>query len=1157
MHIIRLRLTGFKSFVEPTELLIEKGLTGVVGPNGCGKSNLLEALRWVMGETSYKSMRASAMDDVIFSGTNNRPPRNMAEVTIYVDNSDRLAPAEFNDSDHIEITRRIERDTGSAYRINNRETRARDVKILFEDAATGARSPALVRQGQIGEIVNAKPEQRRRILEDAAGTAGLHSRRHDADLRLKSAEANLLRLGDVIGQLKSQMDGLKRQARQARRYSELSDSIRKAEALQHYLSWTQQQRQVDREEASLRAALERLGAVTANESKAVRLEFQITETLQPLRDQEMTRAAVLARLQHAQNSLESELQLAQQRQHELQARETQLKLDLKRESELFEEAKQYCQRLEADRHALEAQHDDNGGNEEQLNRDVFESEKVLAEREAIAAELTKQHSEMQAERRAMQSRLKERIGQRTRLQQEKQQLLSDTNKVSAAAPNAEKLMLMQQEAAALKVTIDDLEEQTAEAGQSTVEAQNELEAAEIAREATHVEMREIETERRTLAQLFADTTTAVPALVDQLVVRKGYEVALGAALGDDLEAPVAVEGSVHWRQHHGISPAPVSAEMPDGVVPLTSQVSGPPELAWRLAHIGLVDAKDGAAKQLQLRPGQRIVSLQGDLWRWDGLVAPADSPSPAAKRLAARNRLKELVNRETEAHAAAEKAQAVSEAARTKLQTAQRQERTLSQQRRDCLSRLATMSKTLEGLERAARESDAKLATLRDREARTTEALQEVEKAICAAESEIGSLPLEDHLDTSMQQARLAATEQRDAVGALKAKLAATVRERARRTEQMKRLATDLVRWHERADKTEIQITTLEQRLSETRKELKEVENLPHGLEQKRQKLLHELVQAEAGRQTAADKLAEAEAALKAASQSLRSAQTSVTEQREVRVRAEVRLEAARGRRAEIVKAIEEKFAMTPEQALSLSGYNKTDDLLPELTDTETRLTRLRTDRDRLGGVNLQASEELASINEQYQTLDRERADIEEAIVKLRAGIANLNREGRKRLQEAFDVVDGHFQDLFTTLFGGGEAKLEMIDDDGDPLAGGLEIIARPPGKKPTALSLLSGGEQTLTALSLIFAVFLTNPSPICVLDEVDAPLDDANVDRFCTLMEKMAADTDTRFLVITHHPMTMARMDRLFGVTMVERGVSQLVSVDLAAAEGILETAS
>ncbi|HJU33475.1 MAG TPA: AAA family ATPase, partial [Hyphomicrobiaceae bacterium] len=348
MHINRLRLLGFKSFVEPTELVIEKGLTGVVGPNGCGKSNLLEALRWVMGETSHKSMRAAAMDDVIFNGTMTRPPRNNAEVTIFIDNSGRTAPAEFNDGDTLEVTRRIEREMGSAFRINGREVRARDVRILFEDAATGARSPALVRQGQIGELVNAKPEQRRRILEDAAGIAGLHSRRHEAELRLKAAEGNLARLNDILGQLNSQIESLKRQARAARRYKEISAEIRKLDAVVLHLRWSDAQAQVEAEEANLAEALENARRATEAEAKALRGEADAAAQLQPLRDQEAAKGAVLARFNIERENLEREAQRTADRQRELEARAEQLARDMAREETLIAEAKETLARLDAE-----------------------------------------------------------------------------------------------------------------------------------------------------------------------------------------------------------------------------------------------------------------------------------------------------------------------------------------------------------------------------------------------------------------------------------------------------------------------------------------------------------------------------------------------------------------------------------------------------------------------------------------------------------------------------------------------------------------------------------------------------------------------------------------------------------------------------------------
>ncbi len=1155
MHISRLRLIGFKSFVEPTELLIEQGLTGVVGPNGCGKSNLLEALRWVMGETSYKSMRASAMDDVIFSGTSGRPARNMAEVTILIDNADRNAPAEFNDSDQIEITRRIEREAGSAYRVNGREVRARDVKILFEDAATGARSPALVRQGQIGEIVNAKPEQRRRILEDAAGTAGLHSRRHEAELRLKAAEANLARIGDVVGQLKSQIESLKRQARQAKRYSELSDEIRKAEALVLYLTWSAQQDQVDHDEAAVQVALEGLGAAVAKEAEAVKRDAELSEAMQPLREQEVTRAAVLARLQHAQNNLENELRRAGQRKAELEARLGQLETDLGRERGLWEEACQQCTRLRQETDSLEAEARQVTAREATLREELITAEAALKEREQALSKLVDQHSEMRAQHLSVETRLKERQQLLARCEEQRRQSEAQIARVGAAAPDAEKLFGLQAEATELAGLIAELEDAMAVSETELGVARDRLQAAREAQQHIRLTLSELETERRTLAQLVQGAAGDAPPIVDQIAVAKGFETALGAALGDDLDAPTGIDDVVHWRSlsSRAAEAAAEDPALPDGAEPLSNYVSGPPELTRRLAQIAIVDADRGSDLQARLRPGQRLVSRDGGLWRWDGLVAPAGAPTAAAQRLAGRNRLRDLANEEADAKRALRLASTEVEAAERAARDAQTREQALRQERRDRHAAREAVVKSLDGMEQSARETEARLAALEETMAEADRQIAQWRQNVSECEAERARLPALDHLSAPLGRAREEVADQQRQVADLRAQVAQMEHEARRRAERLEGLAADLGRWSARAENGAKQIEALDERREETRSELVRVAAYPDEVANQRQRLLTELAEAEEQRRAAADRLAESENALKAASGVLRSAQAEVAEQREVRARAEARLEAARERRAEIVRSIEERFETTAEGLLAFAGHGE-DDALPELMPAEGRLQRLRTDRDRLGGVNLQAGEELDQLNEQFTSLDGERADVEEAIGKLRTGIANLNREGRKRLKEAFESVDNHFQALFTTLFGGGEAKLEMIDDGDDPLAGGLEIVARPPGKKPTTLSLLSGGEQTLTALSLIFAVFLTNPSPICVLDEVDAPLDDANVDRFCRLMEKMSRDTDTRFLVITHHPMTMSRMDRLFGVTMVERGVSQLVSVDLAAAEGLLE---
>jgi chromosome segregation protein len=378
------------------------------------------------------------------------------------------------------------------------------------------------------------------------------------------------------------------------------------------------------------------------------------------------------------------------------------------------------------------------------------------------------------------------------------------------------------------------------------------------------------------------------------------------------------------------------------------------------------------------------------------------------------------------------------------------------------------------------------------------------------------------------------------------------VRERETRKRRAETIAAERTRWATRSQSAEQQIAALDERLAKTKADITSLEEVIPALEDRRQSLLGALSDAEQARNTAADELARAENAQRAATQALREAQSAVASAREARARTETRLEGARTRRQEETRRIREAIGANPDDCLALAGLAPSA-ALPALAEADRNFQRLKGDRERLGGVNLQADDELNAFLEQLSTMETERNDVEQAIAKLRGAIGQLNREGKKRLDEAFHTVNGHFQRLFSTLFGGGEARLEMVEGE-DPLESGLEIIAKPPGKKPVTLSLLSGGEQTLTALSLIFAVFLTNPSPICVLDEVDAPLDDANVDRFCTLMEKMAAETDTRFLAITHHPMTMMRMNRLFGVTMAEKGVSQLVSVDLETARSFRE---
>ncbi|MEQ8824758.1 MAG: chromosome segregation protein SMC [Filomicrobium sp.] len=1153
MHLSRLRLVGFKSFVEPTELVISTGLTGVVGPNGCGKSNLLEALRWVMGESSYKSMRGSAMDDVIFAGTATRPARNSAEVTLFIDNTEQLAPVEFNDTDQIEVSRRIEREAGSAYRINGRETRARDVKILFEDASAGARSPALVRQGQIAEIINAKPENRRRILEDAAGVAGLHTRRHEAELRLKAAEANLARLDDVMGGLNAQAETLKRQARQARRYRDLSQKISTVEALALHLAWREAHEAVEREDALLRAVLEKLSQVSQEEAQALRLEAELGERLHPLREELSAKAAAAARVRHDLEAFEREAVRQEERAKELLEQVESHGRDKAREEGMQAEAVETVARLNRDIADLQAREVEFQDAEERARKDLGKVEETLGDAETKLNDANATFANESARRSSLLRMLDERRTSITRIDEQLALLDRQEAEIEGLEPLSDEKAQVQGSIGSQETQLAELEVQVAEAERVVGEKSTAFDEARTAAQEVKLKVRALQSEaealRRTLAQ---KSSGDVAAILDSVDVAEGYETALGAALGDDLEAPVDASTSVHWRLVEAGEDDP---ELPSGVSRLSDFVTAPPELTRRLAQIGLVDAADGPSLQTHLLPGQRLVTREGMLWRWDGFVAVDEGVNASARRLEQRNRLstleEELVVAERdlgsrsgqlkEAEQALQSAKDNEQSLRTSWRGGQRDLGALRQQLADVERKLAQAENKLSAIAASKQRALAELEHAKALETESQSALEACDEALIAR--------LQSEWEAAQKQAQTFRSE----VAEKRAVLTTLHASREEGQRRLKALGEDLTRWNDRAAAAEAHIESLEKRIQEARGQLGEFDGLADKTSEGRQKLLDALSAAEVQHKSAADQVQQADTDARQSVEVLRALQAAVSATREARAGHEARLEAFQQRCGEAEARIREVFDTDPQSCLALAELPEGAEL-PELSEAEQHLAKLRADRERLGGVNLQADSDLERITSQVDDIATERADVQQAIDKLRQAISQLNREGRRRINEAFETVNGHFGRLFETLFGGGEAQLEISQSEEDPLQGRLEIIAKPPGKKPATLSLLSGGEQTLTALALIFAVFLTNPSPICVLDEVDAPLDDANVDRFCTLMESMADDTQTRFLVITHHPMTMTRMNRLFGVTMAEKGVSQLVSVDLETAQGFRE---
>ena len=1150
MKLTRLRLHGFKSFVEPTDFLIEPGLTGVVGPNGCGKSNLVEALRWAMGETSYKSLRATDMEAVIFAGTNGRPARNHAEVVMTIDNADRSAPAAFNDQEILEVSRRIERDAGSVYRINGGDVRARDVQILFADAATGARSPALVHQGKIGEIIQAKPEQRRRVLEDAAGVAGLHARRHEAELRLKAAETNLTRVEDVIGQLSSQVEGLKKQARQAIRYREVAARVRKAEATLFHLRWLQAHADVNDAGQTHDLSVREMAERTQHQAEAARIQAIRASELPALRDAEARAAAGLQRLNNAREMLDREEQRARERVVELDRRLTQFSADVEREQQQNLDADAALARLDTEDAELKEEIRTRVELRSGVDERVSEAEATLAAAERTFTELTTALADLTARRTQFEANVRTHRDRLARLDHEIATVNADVEQIAAQTSGFGDVDALAGAVEAAQEMLGQAEftVQTAEA--THVVARQALEASRAPLTEADKRVQRLETEARTLSKILnGETKNLWPPIIDGVTVTKGYEKAIGAVLGDDLDAPVDPSAPMRWTDTGVLEGDPA---LPEGVEALSAHVQAPPELARRLAQIGVVAKERGAELVSLLKTGQRLVSLEGDVWRWDGFITAAHAPTGAARRLAERAR---LVDIETELEQAREDAalkRGALETADAELKTAAAEEAASREALRAARREVDAARERLANAEREINRHAARKSALTEAQTRLAADRTEVEAAHASAQDMLAELAPSDETEAQLAAVRGEIESHRRLAAQVRAEAQALAREAELADRRVQAIIAERDQWQSRKQGAASQIATIEARVTEVKAERAELEDAPALFAEKRDALITEVEHAEADRRAAADALAEAEAAMAETDRVAKLTLEALSAAREATARAEERMEATKRRLEDVEREIHDVLEIEPSGLANIAEI-KPGDELPPLDDTEAELEKLRRDRERLGAVNLRAEEELREVETQHTGLATERDDLVEAIKKLRTGIQSLNREARERLLTSFQTVNEHFKRLFTQLFGGGEAALHLIESD-DPLEAGLEIIAKPPGKKPQSLSLLSGGEQALTAMALIFAVFLTNPSPICVLDEVDAPLDDHNVERFCNLLNEMTSVTETRFIVITHNPITMARMNRLFGVTMAERGVSQLMSVDLDAAVEILD---
>ena len=1144
MQIKRLKLAGFKSFVDATELRIEPGLTGIVGPNGCGKSNLLEAIRWVMGESSAKSMRGAGMEDVIFAGTATRPQRDFAEVSLLTvqEQGELFSTVDVGADGELEVTRRIERGAGSAYRANGRDVRAKDVALIFADAATGPHSPALVSQGRIAAVIAARPQERRAMLEEAAGIAGLHVRRKDAEQKLRAAEGNLARLDEILVDMDARANALRRQARAAERYIRLSDQIRVAEARTLFARWREAHASAEAARAEARQAEAVVGAAQeAQLAAAAHVQGAIATLAERRATAEAARDAA-SEAGHRLTALRTERDAIVRRLHDLEQQASRLEEDRAREGTLANDAADAIARLTAEVAMLKDRIADT-----QARRPDFAARIAAAEHAArdadveLARAMAKQAGE-QAELRVAEAALVAARSRLDRAEREVGRLAAEAGALPDAAPleaQRNAAIAAQQQAGADR---DEAEAaiQTAETGrQSASEARA---AAEAALAAARAALAALDSEAAALRRAVESGAAGRARALDEVKAAPGYERALAAALGDDLETPIGGEGKRRWA---GADALPGDPALPQGMSALASHVSAPAAMARRLAQIAVAQADEGQI----LAVGQRLVTLDGQLRRWDGYVA-MEGGAAAAERLIRLNRLDAIAL----ARAPAQEEVTAATAAQAQ---AKAQEQAAAEALAAGRTRLAQADQRLRTALRAADEATTALERLAGRregiEERLAEARRDREGA-CAdhdkAQAARAAMP--DGAETRELVAALsqASEKARANVSQLQADQALADRALTSDRERQAAAEAEIKGWRARAGEAARRIGAMVARADEIAAERQGMAGRPDTLESDIAALADQGAALASTAQAARTAEQEAEAALRTTEARAAQAGEALAAAREARATAIARAEAADERRIETNRLSGERFECPPPLLPERLGFASADIRIAQTEQAEH--DRFHAERERIGPVNLVAAQELEELEATQATSRAESEELTQAIHRLRGSIGSLNREGRQRLLAAFEAVDGHFRRLFTTLFNGGQAHLELIDSD-DPLEAGLEIMAQPPGKKLAALTLLSGGEQALTAVALIFGLFLTNPAPICVLDEVDAPLDDANVERFCDLLDAMVAQTQTRYLIVTHNAVSMARMHRLFGVTMVERGVSRLVSVNLESAEALL----
>ncbi|MDC3139763.1 chromosome segregation protein SMC [Alphaproteobacteria bacterium] len=1143
MKFKSVRISGFKSFLEPTEILINDGLTGVVGPNGCGKSNIVEAIKWVMGENSARQMRGDEMDDIIFAGTSERPARNFAEVSIKLDNSERKAPANFNHLEEIEISRKIEREKGSIYRVNSKQVRARDIQLIFADNGTGARSSGIVSQGRIAQIIDATSEDRRIILEEAANIKGLHNRRHEAELKLNGANENLNRLMDIEQTYQDQLIELEKQGRKAARYRSVGDRLRKAEATLFLTLLNTAENEFNDFKKHLDIAKENVNKGQINVSKHTEAKQEILDELPEFKKLETKKITVLQSLNITKIRLEEEKSSAKTTLNNTLNQISQIETDIQREVEIKQDAKKTLLSLFAEEEKLKSE----STNFLTKKTDALKLVKDLkAKTEEANTKLSTITSEIYSIK-SDKSDLEKRISVLTDKIKNSEFQISEFN----SKEDEQLLKKNNQQLSKLKQILRNKNQNLVSNKQELIKLEEKEVKLSDQKSNTDQNFNVINAELNSLSSILGDDTLNKNSLEKSINNIGNLEKAIGSVLGETLLAPI------HSNQNHFLKntywrndlKTKFSSELPKGAIPIISEIKKNSILDIALIGVGIVKDEETAYDlQKNLSFGQALTTSKGGLWRWDGFVQPQGVQNSYSERLQQIAKLRLLQNKLP----AVTKEQKIIESKIDENQLG------ISKCKRDIIeleSQISELIKNSNTLELTNSKLDAKLLS-------SKVLLKEHQDITKISQKEL--VGLKNQLNNSINLPSLLADELkiRNIADQCRNELAdAMASEQQIKTHEsfqarnLMQINNQSENWKKRENEASMRLISLQDRLKKLKDDQKRLTSLPDDFEKREEDLNKQIDKAVQDKNIASDKLVHTETNLHNIEKLEREAEQKVTSFREEMIKIDASLNLARTKIQNIEARVFEKLRINTDKLFEIVGFNEKNNLNVSIELLERTVQRLINERESLGAVNLRAEEEMKEMKEKIETMSSERIDLELAIEKLRTGIFELNKEGRQRLKDSFNDVNKNFKDLFQKLFGGGDAELKLVGSE-DPLKAGLEVLASPPGKKMQLLSLLSGGEQALTAISLIFSVFLCNPAPICILDEVDAPLDDTNVGRFCDLLNKIVAETNTYFMVVTHHRLTMAKMDRLFGVTMEQKGVSRLVSVNLEEANRIRDIA-